>query len=448
MISISGMDGYFKYLNPAWEKNLGYTDEELLSKKFLDFVHPDDRAKTKGEFESLATGSQTVDFENRYTHRDGGIRHLSWMATPLPNEERVYAVGRDITARKQVERKYRTVADFTYDWEYWVNMDGTLEYVSPSCERISGYSVQEFMANPSLLRDIIVPEDRGIWDQHMNDSINDLALKEVQFRIKNKDGDIRWIEHASRPVIDRQGSLDSFRASNRDITVRKQIEISLQASREESRLLAVKLITTQEAERARLARELHDDITQRLAFLNIEMDKLEIQDQSLSEPVKKRLRQMGDDLGQLSSDIHMISRQLHPSILDDLGLTQAIETECKNFTRLREIPIALDLDGTLQDLSKEICLCIYRILQEGLRNIAQHAKATDIQIMLSRKDDTVHFLVKDNGKGFDPTSNKKSVGMGMASMAERASLIQADIGIESHPGQGTVIKLKTPFASR
>jgi len=322
MICIAGMDGYFKYLNPAWEKNLGYTDEELLSKKFLDFVHPDDRAKTKGEFESLATGSQTVDFENRYTHRDGGIRHLSWMATPLPDEERVYAVGRDITERKQVERKYRTVADFTYDWEYWVNMDGTLEYVSPSCERISGYSVQDFMANPSLLRDIIVPEDRGIWDQHMNDSINDLALKEVQFRIKNKDGDIRWIEHASRPVIDRQGSLDSFRASNRDITVRKQIEISLQASRKKAEALAAKLISTQEAGSARLARELHDDIIQRLAFLKIEVDKLEMENQSLPEPTGEKLKQIAREIGKLSSDIHMISRRLHPISLEILGLVR------------------------------------------------------------------------------------------------------------------------------
>jgi signal transduction histidine kinase len=234
----------------------------------------------------------------------------------------------------------------------------------------------------------------------------------------------------------------------RDITNRKQIEISLQASREEARLLAGKLITTQEAERARLARELHDDIIQRLAFLNIEMDKLEIQDQSLSEPSKNRLRQIGNDIGELSSDIHMISRQLHPSILDDLGLIQAIETECRNFTRLREVPVTLDLDGTLKDLSKEICLCIYRTLQESLRNIAQHAKATDIQVMLSRKDDTVHFLVKDNGKGFDPASNKKSSGLGMASMAERARLIQGDLYIESRPGEGTVIKLKAPYASR
>jgi PAS domain S-box-containing protein len=370
------------------------------------------------------------------------------MATPLPNEERVYAVGRDITERKQVERKYRTVADFTYDWEYWVNMDGTLEYVSPSCERISGYSVQDFMANPSLLRDIIVPEDRGIWDQHMNDSINDLALKEVQFRIKNKDGDIRWIEHASRPVIDRQGSLDSFRASNRDITVRKQIEISLQASRKKAEALAANLISTQEAGSARLARELHDDIIQRLAYLKIEVDKLEMKNPSLPEPARDKLRQIARDVGILSSDIHMISRRLHPITLEILGLVRSIESECQNFTRLNEIPVTLDLDGTTQNPSKEISLCAYRILQESLRNIVRHARATGVHVTLSKNNDILHLVIKDNGIGFVSASNGVKVGLGIASMTERARLLQGNLSIESRPGKGTAIELAVPFESK
>jgi PAS domain S-box-containing protein len=274
---------------------------------------------------------------------------------------------------RQAEQKYRTVADYTYDWEYWAHLDGTLEYVSPSCERISGYTAQDFMENPSLFREIIVPEDCGIWDQHVCDSKRDLTLKEVQFRIKNKDGNIRWIEHACRPVIDNQGSLLGFRASNRDITVRKQSEDALQASREKAEMLAIKLLSAQEAERARIARELHDDIAQRLAFLNVEVDKLEMKNESLPKPVRETLRQIGRDIGGISSDIQMISRRLHPTTLDVLGLVRSIEIECRNFTRLREIPATLDLDDGLQNLSKKISLCTYRILQEGLGNIVRHA---------------------------------------------------------------------------
>jgi PAS domain S-box-containing protein len=326
MICIAGMDGYFKYLNPAWETNFGYTDEELLSKKFLDFVHPDDRDKTMGEFESLAAGNQTVDFENRYIHRDGSFRHLSWKATPLPDEERVYAVGRDITERKH-------------------------------------------------------------------------------------------------------------------------IEISLQTSRKKAEALAANLILTQEAGSARLARELHDDILQRLAFLKIEVDKLEMENQSLPEPARDKLRQIARDAGILSSDIHMISRRLHPITLEILGLVRSIETECQNFTRLNEIPVTMDLDGTVQHPSKEIALCAYRILQEGLRNIARHAKATGIHVTLSKKNEILHLLIKDNGIGFDPASDGVTAGLGMASMTERARLLQGSLSIESRPGKGTAIELAVPLES-
>jgi PAS domain S-box-containing protein len=133
-------------------------------------------------------------------------------------------------ARAQAaELKYRTVADYTYDWEYWANLDGTLQYVSPSCERISGYTPQEFVGNPPLFRKIIVAEDRKIWDSHYDESRQDQELKasEIQFRIQRKDGEIRWIEHAYQPISDAQGGISGIRVSNRDITERKEAELTL-----------------------------------------------------------------------------------------------------------------------------------------------------------------------------------------------------------------------------
>jgi chemotaxis protein methyltransferase CheR len=122
---------------------------------------------------------------------------------------------------RESEARYRTVADFTYDWEYWANSDGEMNYVSPSCERISNYTAQEFIDNPSLFREIIVPEDRAIWDEHYRNSREELSQRELQFRIQRRDGKIRWIEHACQPVYDDQGKPLGFRASNRDITERK-----------------------------------------------------------------------------------------------------------------------------------------------------------------------------------------------------------------------------------
>jgi PAS domain S-box-containing protein len=131
---------------------------------------------------------------------------------------------------RRAEAKYRTVADFTYDWEYWVNTDGSFEYVSPSCERISGYTTREFVENPSLFREIVVPQDRERWDRHFQDSRREPRAREIQFRIQTRDGQIRWIEHNCQPVSDRKGRLQGFRAGNRDITDRKQTEVDLRAA--------------------------------------------------------------------------------------------------------------------------------------------------------------------------------------------------------------------------
>lgn len=153
---------------------------------------------------------------------------------------------------KWAEAKYRTVADFTYDWEYWLNVDDSLEYVSPSCERISGYTAKDFMDNPSLLKDIILQEDHGVWDSHYHDSLQKLKPCEIEFRIQRRDGQMSWIEHSCQPIIDSHGSLQGFRAGNRDITLRKQAEIDLRITYTEIKQLKKQL----EAETAYLQAEI------------------------------------------------------------------------------------------------------------------------------------------------------------------------------------------------
>lgn len=105
LIGIAGFDGYFKQLNPAWQNALGYMLDEIMAKPFQDFVHPDDRGKTSSEMEKLSTGAKTINFENRYFHKDGSVRHISWTATPLPEEGMLYCIGRDVTERNETERK-------------------------------------------------------------------------------------------------------------------------------------------------------------------------------------------------------------------------------------------------------------------------------------------------------------------------------------------------------
>jgi PAS domain S-box-containing protein len=134
---------------------------------------------------------------------------------------------------KQAELKYRIVADFTYSWEYWKNLDGSLRYVSPSCQRISGYRPEKFLSRPDLLQEIIVPEDRDRWESHNCDTLKNPGVKEVQFRIQRPDGAIRWIEHVCQPVTDEAGEFIGIRASNQDVTERKQGELEIERLKEQ-----------------------------------------------------------------------------------------------------------------------------------------------------------------------------------------------------------------------
>jgi signal transduction histidine kinase len=225
------------------------------------------------------------------------------------------------------------------------------------------------------------------------------------------------------------------------IAQRRQAEVSLSESREALRLLAGRLLSVQEQERRRLARELHDDLTQRLAVLAIEAGKLEQQLESSPSEIRERVAQMKHQMVRLSSDVHDISRQLHPSIIDDLGLSKAIQSECVNFAKREGIAVKYEPKDIPPGIPGDTAVCLFRIVQEGLRNIAKHAKVTEAQVRLEGSDDTITLTVEDAGVGFDPAKVAGEAGLGLASMQERTRLIQGQFLVQSEPGRGTVIRV-------
>ena len=240
-----------------------------------------------------------------------------------------------------------------------------------------------------------------------------------------------------------------------DITQSKQAEEGLRASEEalrrneeRYRTLAGHLLTAQEAERKRLARELHDDLSQRLAALAMEAEILEIQTPPARGADAVRRKEMKDKLVELSIDVHAMSRRLHPSILDDLGLADAVASECAMFRKRNGIVVNFRAENITREVRPDVAVCLYRIAQEALRNISRHAGATEVGISLVGEDQAIRLSIQDNGTGFDSGQKTDKVGLGLDSMKERAYLIGGDFSVTSYPGQGTVIEVLAPLFRR
>jgi signal transduction histidine kinase len=211
---------------------------------------------------------------------------------------------------------------------------------------------------------------------------------------------------------------------------------------EEARALTRRLLTAHEDERRRLARELHDDLSQRLARLAIDATRVE---ESLSHSSEQGSgRAMREELVRLSDDVHALSYQLHPSILDDLGLKEALKVECEHFTRRESIPAQLTSFETPSELPSDVSVCLFRIAQEALRNAARHSRANRVNLGVTTTNGSVRMTVSDDGVGFVP-AQRRIRSLGHASMRERARLVGGILEVESAPGRGTTVHVSVPL---
>lgn len=343
------------------------------------------------------------------------------------------------------EEKYRTVADFTYNWETWINPQGEYIYVSPSCKRISGYSVEDFMQNPSLFVQIAHPEDRVMVEDHFSKALRgDVALGALEFRIITSDGQERWIGHHCQPVYDSSGYFMGQRGSNSDITQRKEAESILLDSQKHLRQLSVRMDAITEAERTRIAREIHDELGYLLTALKYDVEGLINQSDLSAENLKSEFGVMIDMVDSLIDSVRKIATDLRPGILDHLGLFPAIEWQIKQFGLRTKISCSYTLDESDMLFDKNETSIVFRIMQEILTNITRHSEAKHVNILLTRKEQDFVMEVTDDGVGFDPEERHRMSSLGLIGMKERALSIGGEIQIISQPGKGTTVRLLLP----
>jgi len=509
LLCIAKTDGYFLRLNPVWESVLGYSKEELMAQQFLEFVHPDDLVRTQGAIATLESQGKIIHFENRYRCKDGTYRWLDWASAPVGNF--IFAVARDVTERTLAEEalqqrlrfeqllsdlsaRFMNIPPDRVDSEIEYGLKQILEFFQVDRAALvrtlpgkSAYQIthvaygegippvpagaelpisitpwayeklivkREVVAYSRL--DDLPPEasvDKQTWAEwgiQSNVNIPILVGEPVDhiISINSVKREQVWPEeYISRLQILGEIFVNALERGRAEEASRESERI-LRQNENDLRRLAGRLIYAQEEERSRLARELHDDLAQRLAVFAIDVGQLEQQLVDPPDPIQEKFREMKKDIIEISQDVHNLSRQLHPSILDDLGLIKAVESECANFSRREGIEIVFNHENVPTGIPKGISLSLYRIIQEGLSNISKHACADHISVSLKGIGHDVLLSVEDDGLGFDSAEVKKKPGLGFSSMSERASLIHGEFSISSQPERGTVITVRVPLTRK
>jgi signal transduction histidine kinase len=213
----------------------------------------------------------------------------------------------------------------------------------------------------------------------------------------------------------------------------------------ELRTLSAALLTAQEDERRRIARDLHDDVGQQLALLSIEIGALAGDLPTSIDHLSMRLRALQKRLVQVTHDLRRVSYELHSTLIEDLGLSTALEALCEEFGRVRGIHVQFDGDIDDATVDATTASVFYRIAQESMTNAAQHAGAHEVHVELQRTGETVELLVADNGAGFVPEQKTGNGGLGLVNMRERMRLVNGTLSVKSQPGQGTTIRASVPL---
>jgi PAS domain S-box-containing protein len=260
---------------------------------------------------------------------------------------------------------------------------------------------------------------------------------EVEHRLRRHDGEYRWVVTVGVPRYNVDGSFAGYIGTAVDITERKLAEEALST-------VSQKLIEAHEEESTRIARELHDDINQRLAVVAMSLDCLK-QSPSASAADVERFGEVKQRIGDLVSDIQALSHGLHPPKLELLGLEAAAAGFCEELSHRHGITIDVRFENIPKALPPEISLALYRVLQEALQNVVKHSVSGHAQVALTGHMDTLTMTIQDSGAGFDPHEAMRGPGLGLTSMKERLKVVGGQVSIHSQQGRGTVIHAVAPL---
>jgi PAS domain S-box-containing protein len=437
--------------NIGAERIKGYRGDEIIGQNFSRFYTREDlqRGLPQRALE-IAAREGRYEQENWRVRKDGSHFWANVVITALRDDTGQLVgygkVTRDLTERKRAEDRFRALLQSAPDAIILVDQAGQIALVNTQTETLFGYPREELLGRTV---DVLLPERyRGRHPDYRMDYQGNPRIRQMGTGLElfglRKDGNEFPVEISLSPLQTDQGQL--VIAAIRDITERKIVNAQLERSRVELQQLTERLETTREEERARLAREIHDELGQQITGLKMSTAWLEKHLGSGDSPerLQKKTHEMSEIIDAMLQTVRHITTNLRPTVLDHFGLREAVEWLARDFKSWSglELTVTTTVDNQLP--SNEVKLTIFRMLQEALTNVVRHAHASRVDVTLDHEQGNLICRVQDNGQGM-VDSARKAGSLGLIGMRERARLVGGTLSIESVPGQGTTITVTIPL---
>lgn len=434
LIVVLDSEGVITYESPAVERILGYKPEERVGRRAVDLIHPDDAGRIARIFvEYLSRPGLHPSVGYRVRAKDGSWRCFEAIGNNLLHEPSVGGIvinSRDVTERRRVEEKYRNIFENAVEGIFQTSVDGGLLTANPAMARMLGYgSPEELLKGVTNIAEqlYVRPEHRGMFQQLVR---TQGSISGFETRMHRKGGGELVVSLSARVLRDADGEPVGYEGIMEDITERKRAEEALREIRE--------------AERSRIARELHDTVLQDLSYMLQTMqvrrrlagdgERDEEQDQQI-EALRRAVGGLREAIYDLRTEqIH--ERTLARSIESLVGLNRQMSPE-------REIELVVE-EGFPLSLTGENSIEVVRIVQESLVNVRRHSEARRVVVTLGSDGDDILVEVEDDGVGFDPSANR---GMGITGMTERALALGGNLEIEGTKGRGTSVRLRLALSA-
>jgi len=446
------LEGLVTYMNPAAEAMFGWTMAELLGKKMHDvthYKHPDGSpfpASNCPGLQVVQKGIELREHADTFIRKDGRFFPVVYTASPVKRDGTIVGIVvgfRDDTERREAERavreseeRFRLIANTAPVIIWMSDADNHGTFANDSWTNFTGQSMETARGEGWTVA--IHPEDFERFRDVYMTAFDRREPFQAEYRLRRHDGDFRWVFAQGVPRYDATGSFAGYIGSSVDVTERKEAEELLST-------LSQRLIEAQEQERSHLARELHDDINQRLALLVLSLETVKKPLRTLAPELAEQIGEAVDSTMRLTSDVQSLSHRLHSSRLHTLGLEAAAREVCREFSERSGVTIEFQREGVVAGLGEAVSVCAYRVLQEALQNAIKHSRTRDIAVSLHGDVSALTLTVRDSGIGFDPSKALKGRGLGLVSMKERLKLVDGQLTVEAHSPGGTTVRARVPL---